>query len=56
MALKYAKRIRINNEYKFLLRVEEDLFIEVAKIASKRTSSVNAILNEAITEYVEKQA
>lgn len=52
----YKQRMFINKPHTFLLRADEDLFQKVVKIANKRHLSINAILNEAITKYVENKA
>lgn len=55
-SMQYKKRIFIDNAHNYLLRIDEDLFQTVVRIADKRKLSINTMLNEAIIEYVEKNA
>ena len=55
MAIKIEKRVFIDNAHNYLLRIEEDLFQAAVRIANTKQISVNAVLNEAIQEYIEKQ-
>ncbi len=54
--VRIKRRIFIDNAHNYLLRIEEDQFQAAVKIADARQVSVNVILNEAIKEYIEKQA
>lgn len=56
MAIKHEKRIFVDNWHNYLLRIDEDLFQSVVKLSQREQTSINAILNEAIAEYVEKKA
>lgn len=55
MAQTIKRRIFMDNAHGYLLRIEEEHFQAVVKIADARQVSVNVILNEAIKEYIEKK-